>query len=314
MDDKAYPQGEIGATISDSGQNLNSGLNKQSADGGKIIYLTDYLAVISRHRKMIFRLCAITVVATAIVSLFLPKSFSATTTVVPPADVLQRDSMLSGGLGAARSPLLRQVMDFSGIADMYVGILQSRSVADALIERFNLAKVYNIKKGMTKVRRILSDRTSIKVTEEGIVNITVEDRDRERAANLANAYVEELDRQNKRLFVGQAASKKAFLENRLKEIEKDLSGIDNLLSRDAKIKEMLFELLTKEFEIAKIEEAKSMPTIQVLDKAVVPENKCKPARTKIVLISGILAFFAAMAIAFSQDHFAKIRSGNTIDT
>ena len=302
MDDKAYSQGEI-----------NSGLNKQSADGGKIIYLTDYLAVISRHRKMIFRLCAITVIITAIVSLFLPKSFSATATVVPPADVLQRDSMLSGGLGSVRSPLLRQVIDTSSIADMYVGILESRSVADALIERFDLAKVYNIKKGITKVRRILNKRTSIKVTEEGIVNITVEDRDRERAANLANAYVEELDRQNKRLFVGQVASKKVFLENRLKEIEKELSGIDNLLSRDAKIKEMLFELLTKEFEIAKIEEAKSMPTIQVLDKAVVPENKCKPARTKIVLISGILSFFAAMTIAFSRDHLAKIRSGNAID-
>ncbi len=282
-------------------------------DDNQTIYLADFLKIMSRHRKMIFRLCAITVVVTAIVSIFLPKSFSATTSVMPPADVLQRDSMLSGGLGSARSPLLRQMMDFSGIADMYVGILQSRSVADALIERFDLAKVYNIKKGMTKVRQILNKRTSTKVTEEGIVNITVEDRDPERAANLANAYVEELDRQNKRLFVGQAASKKAFLENRLKEIEKELSGIDNLLSRDAKIKEMLFELLTKEFEIAKIEEAKSMPTIQVLDKAIVPENKSKPARTKIVLISGILSFFVAMSIAIGRDYFAKIRSSNAMD-
>jgi tyrosine-protein kinase Etk/Wzc len=266
-------------------------------DDNQTIYLADFMKVISKHRKLIFRLCAFTVVITAIVSLFLPKSFSATTSVVPPADVLQRDSMLSGGLGSARSPLLRQVMDVSSMADMYVGILQSRSVADALIERFDLAKVYNVKKGMTKVRQIINKRTSIKVTEE-------------RAANLANAYVEELDRQNKRLFVGQASSKKAFLENRLKEIEKELSGIDNLLSRDAKIKEMLFELLTKEFEIAKIEEAKSMPTIQVLDKAIVPEIKCKPARTKIVLIAGILSFFAAMMIAFRRDHFAKINSGN----
>jgi tyrosine-protein kinase Etk/Wzc len=282
-------------------------------DDNQTIYLADFLKIMSRHRKMIFRFCAFTVVVTAIVSLLLPKSFSATTSIVPPADVLQRDSMLSGGLGSARSPLLRQMMDFSGIADMYVGILQSRSVADAIIERFDLAKVYNVKKGMTKIRRILRDRTSIQVTEEGIVNITVEDRERERAANLANAYVEELDRQNKRLFVGQAASKTVFLENRLKEIEKDLSGIDNLLSRDAKIKEMLFELLTREFEVAKIEEAKSMPTIQVLDQAAVPETKFKPARTKMVLVSGILSFFAAMTIAFGRDYFAKIRSNTATD-
>ena len=174
-------------------------------------------------------------------------------------------------------------MDVGSISDMYVGILRSRSVADALIERFDLASVYKIPKSDSTVRQILQDRTSIKVGDEGIVTITVEDRDPCQAANLANAYVEELDRQNKRLFVGQATSKKVFLENRLKEIEKELSRIDNLLSRDAKIKEMLFELLTKEYEIAKIEEAKSMPTIQVLDKADVPEKKCKPKRTRMVL-------------------------------
>jgi hypothetical protein len=56
-----------------------------------------------------------------------------------------------------------------------------------------------------------------------------------------------------------AQSKKIFLENRLKEIELELSQIDNLLSRDAKIREMLFDLLTNEYEIAGLEEAKSMP-------------------------------------------------------
>jgi uncharacterized protein involved in exopolysaccharide biosynthesis len=64
-----------------------------------------------------------------------------------------------------------------------------------------------------------------------------------------------------------AESKKIPLENRLKEIKQELNQIDSMLSSDAKIKEMLFELLTKEYEIAKIEEAKSMPTIQVLDSA-----------------------------------------------
>jgi uncharacterized protein involved in exopolysaccharide biosynthesis len=304
MDDTARPRGETDGINPDPSENTNYKSARQDFDE-EGINLADYIRVISRHRRMIFKVCAITVVITAVVSLFLPKSFSATASVVPPTDDLQQNLGLAGGLSAVKSPMLRQVMNVSNVADMYVGILQSRSVADALIDRFGLGKVYKVKNSISNVRQILQKRTSFRVTKEGIVNITVEDRDPCRAAILANAYVEELDRQNKRLFVGQATSKKVFLENRLREIEKDLSGIDNLLSRDAKIKEMLFELLTREYEIAKIEEAKSMPTIQVLDKAVVPEKKCKPKRTQMILLAGTIGLFVSVFAAFVRERFAR---------
>jgi len=236
--------------------------------------------------------------------MLLPKMYAATVSIVPPMDTLQRESLLSGGLSAAKNPMLRQVMDVGSISDMYVGILRSRSVADALIERFDLGKVYKVKHGFSIVRQILRDRTSIKVGDEGIVAITVEDRDPCQAAVLANAYVEELDRRNKQLFVGQATNKKVFLENRLREIKQELSQIDSMLSRDANIKEMLFELLTREYEIAKIEEAKSMPTIQVLDRAEPPEKKCKPKRTQMVLLAGVTSLFVAVLAAFVREHFA----------
>jgi uncharacterized protein involved in exopolysaccharide biosynthesis len=301
MDDIACPRDGINKTAENAG-----GSSARQNVEDDTINLADYLRVISKHRRMIFWICSITVITTVIVSLVLPKSFAATTSVVPPIDVLQRGAGMAGGLGAVKSPLLEKMMDVTSIADMYVGILQSRSVADAIIERFELAKVYKIPKGFSAVRQILQKRTSIKVTDEGIVQITVEDRDPCRAAALANAYVEELDHQNKRLFVGQAASKKIFLGNRLKEIEQELSGIDNLLSRDAKIKEMLFELLTREYEIAKIEEAKSMPTIQVLDSAVVPERKSKPKRSQMVLLAGITSLFVSVFAVFIHEYFAQM--------
>ena len=74
--------------------------------------------------------------------MLLPKSFAATTSVVPPIDILQKES---AGLGAVKSSILRNAMDVGGISDMYVGILRSRSVADAIIERFDLATVYGSK-------------------------------------------------------------------------------------------------------------------------------------------------------------------------
>jgi len=306
MDDTARPQSSadkatVGEPVNATGSSVPRGLD----DG--TINLADYFRVISKYRRMIFWICTITVITTAIISLFVPKSFSATTSVVPPVDVLQRGAGMAGGLGAVKSSMLRQAMDVTSISDMYVGILKSRSIADAIVEKADLASVYKVGNSITAVRNTLQSRTSIKVTNEGIVTITVEDRNPYRAAELANAYVEELDRQNKRLFVSQAASKKIFLENRLKEIELDLSRIDNLLSRDAKIKEMLFELLTREYEIAKIEEAKSMPTIQVLDEAIVPEARMPRGTIKKTALAGVVSLTLAIFAAFAREYFTKVR-------
>ena len=303
MDDMTRSNSSFNNAEAGVSENVKSPSTRQ--DDADEINLADYLAVVSKYRQMIVRICVVTVIAVALVSLFLPKTFEATASVVPPVDALQRESMFASGLGAIKSPLLQQVMDVSSIGDMYAGILHSRRVADAIIERFDLAEVYKMHKYASDVRDELAKRTFVNIEDNGVITITVEDKDPCRAAALANAYVEELDKQNKRLFVGQAASKKIFLENRLKEIEHELGGVDNLLSRDAKIKEILFELLTKEFEIAKIEEAKSMPTLQVLDTAVVPEKKSKPKRKLMVVIAGITSLFAGVFTAFVREHCAR---------
>jgi tyrosine-protein kinase Etk/Wzc len=78
------------------------------------------------------------------------------------------------------------------------------------------------------------------------------------------------------------------------------------LSREAKIQEKLFELLTAQYEMARIEEAKDVDTIQVLDQAIAPEKKASPKRTRIVLVSTILAFVGALLAAFVRHHHHRI--------
>ena len=268
------------------------------------INLIDYFRVIFKYRRMILCICGIAVVTTAIVSLLMPKIYSATASIVPPMDILQKDAQL-GQLGAMENLMLSKAIGVTSIADMYTGVLESRAVVDTIIDRFDLMKVYKEKQYKSNVRKKLRNNTVIEVSDEGIVTITVENKDPNMAAAMANAYVEELDRQNKRLSAGQATSKRIFLGNRLKEIEEELSKIENLLSREAKIQEMLYELLAREHEIAKIEEAKNMPTIQILDRAVVPEKKCKPKRRQMVILSGIAALFLALFAAFTREYFAK---------
>jgi uncharacterized protein involved in exopolysaccharide biosynthesis len=300
MDDTARPQSDIGKTESETAKYQSV----RQDDDTDTINLADYLRVISKHRIMIFLICAIAVIMTAIVSLFLPKRFSATASILPPMELLQDQSKLGSNLGLGKGGLAAELFGGSNVTDMYVGILKSRVIADAIIDKFNLMKLYR-KKYHSEAIGELRENTTIKGSEGGIVSITVLDRDPERAAAMANAYVEELDRQNKRLSTGQTTSKRVFLENRLREIQTDLSNIENMPSREAKIKEMLFELLTREYEVAKIEEAKSMPTIQVLDKAVVPEKRSRPKRKQMVLLAGTTALFVSVFAAFVREYLAR---------
>ena len=71
--------------------------------------------------------------------------------------------------------------------------------------------------------------------------------------------------------------------------------------RDLKYQETLFELLSKQFEIAKIDEAKEAALIQVVDKALVPEQKSKPKRALIVILATLMAFFLSVLLAFVRE-------------
>jgi len=131
MDDMTRPCSGVNNTVVGVPENANYSSARQ--DDADEINLVDYLRVISKHRRMIFWICTITVIITAIVSMRLPKMYAAAVSVVPPIDILQKESGMAGGLGAVKSSILRNAMYVGGISDMYVGILRSRSVADACI-------------------------------------------------------------------------------------------------------------------------------------------------------------------------------------
>ena len=250
----------------------------------------DYLRVTWRCRWMIVGLCVVAMTLTVVPSLRKPRQYQSSVTIVPPLDILQKES--GGGLGSLNSPLLRQVMDTASgsIAKMYVEILESREVADAVIVRFRLMEVYETIQYRSDARDRLKASTTVKTTDGGAVRITVTDRDPNRSTVIANAYVEELDKRNKKLSAGQATSKRIFLENRLKEVEAKLSKIDNILSREAKTQEMLYQLLVEQYEMAKMEEVRSMPTIQVLDPATVPEKPLGRGTVRKTFSAGFAAF------------------------
>jgi uncharacterized protein involved in exopolysaccharide biosynthesis len=257
---------------------------------------------------MITFLCVVAMAATVAISFTRPRYYQSSVTIVPPLEILQKE-MGVGGLGSMSSSLLRNAIGGLGssIAGIYVEILESRELADSVIDQFHLMEVYEGMQYRLDATKELRKNTKIETTKDGVVKVAVLDRDPNRAAAMAKAYVEGLDKQNKRLSGGQATSKRVFLENRLNEVEDKLRKVDNILSREAKTQEMLYELLVQQYEIAKIEEARSMPTIQVLDEAAVPELPVARGTVTKGVLAGVAAFMFGIFLAFAREYIVQAR-------
>jgi uncharacterized protein involved in exopolysaccharide biosynthesis len=80
------------------------------------------------------------------------------------------------------------------------------------------------------------------------------------------------------------------------------------LMRELKVQETVFTLLTQQFEQAKIAEARDMPTVQVLDRAVPAERKSKPKTVLTSVIVGVLSLFLGIFLAFFLEYLDRARA------
>ena len=119
----------------------------------------------------------------------------------------------SGGLGL-RDP-----------NDLYVGLLNSRPIADAIIQRFNLVAVYH-SKDMTAARKKLAKFTTIEIEKSELISIAVRDRDKKRAAAMANAYAEQMYTVTQSFAVTEASQRRLFFENQIKQASDDLAAAE----------------------------------------------------------------------------------------
>lgn len=270
------------------------------------IDLRNYFRILVEYRWILVAICSLSVAAITTKSLLSAKVYAATTTIMPPMNFNKSTSGLPGQLSTNMSSLIGKAFQGQDISDMYVGILESRAVADAIIDQFTLMQVYDLDLRVMAHKK-LSSRMSTDVAESGIVKVMVKDEDPNRAAEMANAFVKELDYRNKQLSSGQATSKREFLENRLTEIEEELSKVDSLKTREVQVKEMLFELLSREYELAKIEEAKSIPTIQVLDEAEVPEVRLPRGTKRKAVLAAILSSAISVFVIFIREYYSMMQ-------
>ncbi len=308
-------------------------------------------------------------------------TFTARTSFLPPqqqqstaASALSSLGALAGltGGGMPKTP-----------ADQYVALLQSTTLTDRIIDQFKLQEVYD-EKYRVDTRRQLDRHVRVAVgKKDGIIVVEVDDKDPQRAADMANRHVAELRRLNDELALSEAKQRRVFFEGKLRETRDKLTeaqqaleasgiGVGSLKAepkaaaegyaklraeltsaevrlqtlrrtlaenspevqqqaatvsalrgqlaqleqaassdqrnsdyvgkyREFKYQEAVFELLARQYEGARLDEAREGALIQVIDRANPPEKKSKPQRVVTALIAFVAALFLLSVYAIVRD-------------
>jgi len=202
-------------------QNKQHSVNKAEEDG---IHLLDVCAALVRQRRIIIILPLITGALALTASLLMTPKYVSTAVIMPPQQQSSSVSSMLGQLGG----LAGGVGGIAGLKnpnDLYVGMLQSRTIADNLIERYKLKERFK-KDSLDEAREKLAKVRGISNGKDGLISIAVEDKDPKFAAEIANAYVTELAALTKSLAITEAARRRVFFEKQLTTAKEDLASAE----------------------------------------------------------------------------------------
>lgn len=355
------------------------------------ISLLDLLIVLAERKQLILKVTAVFAILAIVISLLLPKRYTAMVTLLPPQQNTSLASALTSQLGnlggiaalAGGSSLLKNPND------MFVAMFKSRTVEDAMIQRFGLMGEYH-KKYLSDARKSFEKYTDVDGSgKDGLIHISVEDRDPRRAAELANGYVDQFRELSQHLAISEASQRRLFFERELEHAKDNLANAEEALKvteqttgliqldsqaraliesaaalraqiaakevqiqgmqmyatgdnaqllqaqrelegmrgqlaklggsedstdslivpkgkvpeagleyvrklRDVKYYETIFDILARQFELAKLDEAKEGALIQVVDPAFTPDKRSFPKRGLIIILATFVGFFVGV--------------------
>ena len=192
--------------------------------------LFDVLLVLSEARRSIAIWVVIFMALGGTFSLLVGPTFSASALILPPQQGQSLSSSMMGQLGSLMA--LAGGGALKTPADMYIGILESRTIADHLIAKFHLQALYKAKK-MEDARISLRRNSRFLASKDGLIHIVVDDHDPNRASEMANAYVDELYSMNSHLAITEAAQRRVFFDQELADEKNALAIAENDLKQTA---------------------------------------------------------------------------------
>ena len=185
------------------------------------------LVVLAGHWRLIGGGMLFCGLITALIVLVMPVTYTASTVILTSQSGSGGAAALLGELGGSLGALAS--LGGGGLlgsqSDTFVGVLNSRTVADEMIEKFHLQKVYR-KRTLVDTRKSLAKHTHIEGTKGSFIRISVDDHDAHRAADMANTYVDELYRRNQTLALTTASQRRLFLENQVNAEKDQLANVE----------------------------------------------------------------------------------------
>lgn len=358
-----------------------------AGDDADEVSLLDLVETVVQNLRLLVVAPLLVGLAALGISFLMTPVYTAQTSFLPP---LQQQSAAAallqqlGGLGGLGG-LAGAAAGIPNPADQFVAFLRSRTVQDRLVERFDLLTRYEARNRELAARE-LADRTRITSGRDGLIRVEFDDPDPAFAAQVANAYVEELgqltsrlaltEAQHRRRFFGQhlaqaqaalaqaeqallatgvnvqalhlqpvaalqavahlraqvaaqevqVASLRAHLTEAAPELRQALSTLAALRAqlarldtqvrvaepraagaggsnpdpgyiarlRDFTFQQTLFELMAKQYEMARLDESREGAVIQVLDLAQPPDQRSSPRRALMAVVATLAAGFALL--------------------
>jgi uncharacterized protein involved in exopolysaccharide biosynthesis len=381
----------------------------RAAVEGEDISLLDLLMVVAMRKWIVVWTTVVFALLSIAVAMLLPKSFTATVTLLPP----QQNSSLSATLAAQLSnmggssgmaALAGSTLGLKNPNDQFVGMFKSRTVEDAMVQRFNLMQEYH-SQHLSSARKNFENHVDIITnSKDGLIHITVSDSDPNRAAQLANGYIDEFRSLSQHLAITEASQRRLFFEQELEQAknkladaeeamkqteqstgmiqidsqsralieaaaslraqitarevqiqgmqtyatgenaqllqeQRELDGLRAQLAklggsedngsggfilpkgrvpevdleyvrklRDVKYRETIFEILARQYEAAKLDEARQGALVQVVDAAVPPELRSFPKRGLIVIAATAAGFVFGIFLTLIMAYFQRVKS------
>ena len=366
-------------------ENMPQSENKVEAgqsEDEEISLLDLLLVVVENLRLLVLGPLAVGLAALGI-SFMIPPTYTAKTQFLLPQHQQSSASALVQALGVGAIGGLGPGLGIKNPADQYIAFMKSQSIQDAMVDRFDLLKRYDAK-FRVDARKAFLNNTKITTGKDGIILLELDDKDPKLAADMANAYVDELRRMMNRLSLTEAQLRRSFFEKKLKEAKDNLSAAEESLRgtgvssgvlktspgtavetvarlkagitvqeikvanmrgylsenspefvqaikelevlkvqlvnaeksdtssgnilyvsrfREYKYQETLYELFSKQYELARIDESRDGASIQVVDTALPPEKKSKPNKATITVISSIAVGFILLLFIFIRNSF-----------
>jgi tyrosine-protein kinase Etk/Wzc len=195
------------------------------------VNLLDYWRVVRKHIRLIIVLYVIAVLATMGYSLWTPKIYEATATVLAPDERGVRGLGLTTALaasGVAQATPGLSMPSLTPQRDTFVSILKSRTMGQDVVQRFDLQERFQAPFLSDAIRR-LSGMTAVTSTKEGEISVKVEETDPQLAAEMANFHVTRLDQMITRFATTEASKQRVFIADRLTETEHELHRAEEAL-------------------------------------------------------------------------------------